>query len=311
MSISMISSNEYLDILHKNNISIPIYSDIEAIEVYSNKELIKVVENEKVLAVLLIPIDNFGVRREYRYFPYINPIFINVDNNLTKKKVLKYIFNYLFNKYDYSFIPLHPSFKLISSIQSEGGFVEMRHTHVTKSKLTIESLPAKLRNHVRNALKQVKVEISQDYTNYSFDKAIRGKEEEIAKRSKLAKKIIDNGKGIVITGTVNGEIKAGIICIYDKEWAYLLHSYNDKTIRGIVPLLILKTTEYLFENKGIKFFDFEGSVIDEIDDFFSSFNVEIINYPYIIAAKEKDVLYSLIERSMNIEGRINNEKYSN
>lgn len=304
MTIESISKNEYLEILKNNNIDVPIYASKEAIDIYSNKEIIKVAKNDCPLAVFLVPIDNNGIRREYRFFPYINPIFISNENNYSKKKILKMIFNYLFDKYDYCFIPLHPSFKLISAIQSEGGFVEMRHTHVTDKKMTLYSVPTKLRNHIRNAMKQVEIIIEYDYTNYDFNAAIKGMNEEIIKRSALAKKIIDNKKGLVIKGIVDGKIKAGIICIYDKEWAYLLHSYQDKTIRGIIPLLILKANEYLFDEIGIKHFDFEGSVIDEIDDFFSSFNVNIVNYPYIIESKSKEKFYELINRSMNIEGRI-------
>ena len=89
MKIEAISNNEYLEILTDNNINIPIYADKEAIEVYSNKEIIKVVKNNRTLAVFLVTIDNNGIRREYRFYPYISPIFINTENNYTKKKVLK------------------------------------------------------------------------------------------------------------------------------------------------------------------------------------------------------------------------------
>ena len=305
MIIESITKDEYLEILNNNNIATPIYADQEAIDIYSNKEIIKVVKNDCTLAVFLVPIDNNGIRREYRFFPYVNPIFINNENNYSKKKILKKIFNYLFNKYDYCFIPLHPSFKMISAIQSEGGFVEMRHTHVTDKIISLDNVPAKLRNHIRNALKQVDVVIGRDYKDYDFNLAIKGDKDEIIKRSNLTKKLIDNGKGLVIKGVVDGKVNAGIICIYDNDWGYLLHSYQDKTIRGIIPLLILKANEYLFDEIGIEYFDFEGSVIDEIDDFFSSFNVNIVNYPYIIESKSKNKFYGLISRSMNIEGRIN------
>ena len=303
MIIESISSKEYFDIVSKLDY-IPVYSDIEAINIYSNKEFIKVSKNGNVIAVMLVPIDNNGVRREYRYFPYINPILLEKVNNVSKKNILKLIFNYLFKKYDYTFIPLHPSFKLISSIQSEGGLVEMRHTHITNTKLTLDNVSSKLRNHIRSAEKNVQVLIDSDYSHFGFADAIKGSSEEILKRSELTKKLIDNGKGIVIKAIVDNEVKAGVICVYDKEWSYLLHSYQDKSIRGVIPLLILKANEYLFDRVGIKYFDFEGSVIDEIDDFFSSFNVDIINYPYVIEANTQDKLYNLINRSMNIEGRI-------
>ena len=55
----------------------------------------------------------------------------------------------------------------------------------------------------------------------------------------------------------------------------------------------------------IKYFDFEGSVINEIDDFFSNFNANIVNYPYVIYSNNKEQFYNLINRAINIEGRIN------
>ena len=94
MIIESITKDEYLEILNNNNIATPIYADQEAIDIYSNKEIIKVVKNDCTLAVFLVPIDNNGIRREYRFFPYVNPIFINNENNYSKKKILKKIFNY-------------------------------------------------------------------------------------------------------------------------------------------------------------------------------------------------------------------------
>lgn len=51
-------------------------------------------------------------------------------------------------------------------------------------------------------------------------------------------------------------------------------------------------------------FDFECSVIDKIDDFFMSFNADIITYPYIIFSKTKDGFEKLVNRSINIDGRV-------
>ena len=68
--------------------------------------------------------------------------------------------------------------------------------------------------------------------------------------------------------------------------------------------MIFKAMDVSFNQKKIRYFDFEGSVIDEIDDFFSSFNGTIITYPYIIYSKDKAKMNELINRSINIEGRI-------
>ena len=308
MIIEAIDKNEYLELLKKvKNVSI--CCDEEAVDAYLEKEIIKVVKNNIDIAVFLVPLDNNGIRREYRFFPYLSPIFLMELNNFSKKQILKFMFNYLFNKYDYCFIPLHPSFKMIMSIQSEGGFVEMRHTHRNYKKLSINDLSSRLKNHIRYAEKKVVVKLDFNYSDIDFNLAIKGSNKEVEKRSAVAKKMIDLKKGFILKAVVDYEVKAFIICIFDKEEAYLLHSYQDKTIRGVIPLLILRANEYLFDTINIKCFDFEGSVINNIDDFFSSFDVNIVNYPYVIFAKEKEKFYELIERSKNIEGRC--EKYEN
>lgn len=305
LKIQQIDERQYFNILKLNNINIPIWSDKEAVNCYKEKELLKVYDGNEIICVFLVPLNNNGVRRKYRFFPYISPIFLKTIPILKKKEILKFIFEYLFNKYEYCFIPLHPDFKVIASISSLGGFVEMRHTHVINKKLELSKCTSKLRNHINSANNKVIVEIGNSYHNYDFSKAIKGNELEIKERSNLAKNLLDNKKAITITAKYEDTIIAGLVVTYDNEWAYLLHSYQDKTIRGVIPLLIYKAINYCFDNLNIKYFDFEGSVIDEIDNFFSTFNVEVVTYPYLIEAKDDTKLFELIKRSMNIEGRIN------
>ena len=304
MKIEIINKKEYFDLLKQNNINIPIYSDIEVFDTYPEIECLKVLHNNNEIAVFVYPINNNGVRREYRYYPYHSPILLKELDNIHQKEVYKCIFNYLFNKYDYTFIPLHPSFKVISGISSQNGFVEMRHTHVLESKLELYKVSSKLRNHINSASKNVQIIIDNDYSNYDFNEAIKGSKEEQIKRSNLTKKLLDNNKAITIKTLKDNKVIAGIVVIYDKEWSYLLHSYQKEKVRGVVPLLILNATQYVFDNLKVKYFDFEGSVIDEIDDFFSSFDASITTYPYVIYSKDENEFIKLIKRSMNIEGRI-------
>ena len=70
MKIETITEKEYLGLLHKYMKIIPIYTDNEAIECYKDRELIKVTKNNNPIAVFIIPIDNQGVRRKYRFFPF-------------------------------------------------------------------------------------------------------------------------------------------------------------------------------------------------------------------------------------------------
>lgn len=305
MKIEIINELEYLEFLESNVRYIPVWCGKEAIECYENKELIKVVKNDVELAVFLIPLDTDGVRRKYRFFPYLMPITLERMNILRKKEVYKVIFNYLFNKYNYTFIPLHPEFKIVSSISSQGGLVEMRHTHVINKSLILDELNSKLKNHIKHAKNSVELIIDNDCTEYDFFKAIKGSVQEQKERSELAKRMIDRNKGVVVKVKYKDRIIAGLIVVFDQEWAYLLHSYQEAgEVRGIVPYMIFEATNYLFNKKKIKYFDFEGSVIDEIDDFFSTFDADIITYPYIIFSKNEDKFKYLINRSLKIEGRI-------
>ncbi len=304
MEVITIDDFEYLNIIQKNLKNIPIWCDEEALKCYSKKELIKVCKKDNILAVFLIPLDNSGVRRKFRYFPYVSPILLQEKNNLQEKEILKVIFEYIFKKYDYTFIPLHPDFKNISSISSKGGFVEMRHTHVVDDILKLDDLNSKLRNHINHAKKEVDIVIDNDCSNFEFEYAIKGDEKEKINRTILVQNLVKNNKGILIKATKDGRVVAGLTVIYDNKWAYLLHSYQKEKIRGVVPYLILKAIEYVFERYKISSFDFEGSVIDDIDNFFASFNAKIVNYPYVIFAKEKEKFFQLIERSKNIEGRM-------
>ena len=303
MEIIKITEKEFLNILQEQN-DIPIWSSEIALYAYQEKELIKVVNHNQVLAIFLIPLDNKGVRRKYRFFPYISPVLIENRDTLQEKNINKMIFHYLFSKYDYTFIPLSPNYKAISAIASQGGFVEIRHTHVVRKALKMEELNPKLRNHIRSAEKKLVLKVDKDSKTFDFQRAIKGKDEEQKERSIITKKIINNNQGFYVKAYLNQEIVAGITIVFDKEWAYLLHSYQKEKIRGAVPYMILKAMEIAFEEKKVKYFDFEGSVIDDIDDFFASFNAEIITYPYVIYAKKEKDFFNLINRSIQIEGRI-------
>ena len=181
----------------------------------------------------------------------------------------------------------------------------MRHTHIVNKKMIFEELNPKLRNHIKNAKKKVELIIDTNYQDYDFSEAIKGSKEEQDERTKLAKKIIDNNNGYVVKVKFENQVIAGLIIVFDNEWAYLLHSYQKKgVVRGAVSYMIFSAIDYAFDVIKVKYFDFEGSVIDEIDDFFSSFNADIVTYPYIIFSKTKDGFEKLINRSINIEGRV-------
>ena len=91
---------------------------------------------------------------------------------------------------------------------------------------------------------------------------------------------------------------------FDKEWVYGLHAWQvDNVPRGTGPYIIYCISKWAFEQQKVKFFDFEGSVMQSIDNYFCNFNAKQIIYPYIHYGKTKEKLIELIEISRNIDGR--------
>ena len=71
--------------------------------------------------------------------------------------------------------------------------------------------------------------------------------------------------------------------------------------------MIIKAIEYAFDVLKVDTFDFEGAVIQSIDKFLSTFNVEIVPYGYLYFAKDDDEFHELIQSTLNIEGRMEYE----
>ena len=294
----------------ENKIDLPIWASSKTTLYYEERKVLSIWSGENIKAIYLLPImkykNQYIVDRKFRFFPYVSPIIFEKDN-VKRKEIVLILFKYIKEHFYSISIPLFPEFKDIAPIQSLGIFVFFWHTHTLKKELSMDNMTSKLKNHIRNAERKIDIIIDQDYNNYNFEKAIKGPETEIDIRRKSGINLVKNGNGFFVTG-VDKETKkkfGAIMIAYDKKWAYLLHSWRDKDApRGIIPFLIKRATEISFREKKVETFDFEGAVIQNIDNFFSGFNAEITTYPYLYWSKDKDLYVKLIEDSINIEGRL-------
>lgn len=309
LKLEIISLEDYKSELINININIPVWIDPVSIECYQEKEIIKITLDDKALAYYVIPFyiknGKKWAERKYRYFAYLSPFFIKECNNLKKKEAIYLIYKYIFDNYDYMYMPLHPEFSEISSIQGLGAFIESRHTHVLTNILNLDNLDSRLRNNIKSAEKKLKIVIDTDPSKFNFDIAIHGNIDEIKKRKKHALNLLKTNKAIIFTGYYNDEPIIGNMVTYDKDWVYGLHAWQiDKVPRGSGPYIISRIAKWAFEEKNIKFFDFEGSVMQSIDKYFCNFNAKQIIYPYIHYGKTKENLLELIDISREIDGRL-------
>lgn len=309
--VKSINEFEYSKIIKKIN-DIPLYMNINAIKFYEKNEFVKVTKGNEIICLFAFPLykNNNGdiwVKRNFRFLPYCSPLFLKKLDTIHYKRVIYELFKYIFQKYSVVYLPLDPSFKYISSLQNLGAFIECRSTNIVKSNFESQ-LNSKVKNHINHAKKIVSITEDDNYKKFRFDIAIKGTAQEINNRSKMAINLIKNRNGKVFTAFKNNKAIAGVIIVFDYNSAILLHSWQNKdTERGTIPYLIYYAILWCFKNLNIKYFDFEGSVIKTIDDFFAEFNTEILIYPYIHFGKNKDELFKIIDRSINIDGRILNE----
>lgn len=310
LRIKEITTTELEKIEEKEKLELPIWASAKTTVYYEERRILTVWKGESLKAIYTLPVlennKKYIIDRKFRFFPYVSPIIFESDN-IKRREIVTLLFKYIVNNFESLAIPLFPEFKDIAPIQSMGIFTECWHTHILKKQLNINTMPSRLKNHIKKAEREIEVIIDMDYNNYNFEKAIKGLKEEIEIRKESAINIIKNNKGFFVTGINKntGEKMGGVMIVYDEKWAYLLHSWREKNAsRGIIPLLITKATQVSFDEKKVEIFDFEGAVIQNIDIFFSGFNAEITTYPYLYWAKDRNEYIKLIEDSINIEGRI-------
>lgn len=309
LSVTLIDEKQYEDKLKKLNLNVPVWIDPISIKCYEKKEIIEILLDGETLAFYVLPYyvkdAKKWLERKYRYFAYLSPVFVKDCPNKKRKEAIYMIFNYIFTNYDYMYMPLHPSFTEISSIQGLGAFIESRHTHVLTDVMDLNKLDSKLRNNIKSASNKISVTIDYDYNKFDFDIAIHGSEEEKERRKNSAINLLKNKKAIIFTGYYEGKPIIGNMVTFDNEWVYGLHAWQvDKVPRGSGPFIIYSISKWAFNEKKLKYFDFEGSVMQSIDNYFCNFNAEQIIYPYIHYGKQKKELLELINISHDIEGRL-------
>lgn len=309
LELVLISIEEYEKEIKELEMNIPVWIDPVTIKCYQNKEIIKVLYESNPLAYYVVPYyykdGKKWAERKYRFFAYLSPLFVSSAPNKKRKEAIYLIYKYIFDNYDYMYMPLHPDFREISAIQGLGAFVESRHTHVLNNVLDLDKLDSKLRNNIRSASKKLEVTIDYDPSKFNFDIAIHGDEDEKKFRKEHALNLLKNHKAIIFTGYYDGEPIIGNMVTFDDEWVYGLHAWQvDKVPRGSGPFIIYSISKWAFEEKNLKYFDFEGSVMLSIDNYFCNFNIDQIIYPYIHYGKTKNEMLDLIDISHDIDGRM-------
>jgi len=308
ITISEVSSDDYSQTVKSIETKLPLWLLPKYISCYEEKLILKAMSGNELRAVWVIPISTIdGVRiakRKYRFLPYVTPLILESDN-LKRREITSKLFEYLTGKCNSVYLPFDPEFKDLSAIQSHGALVEWRNTHLLYQPLVFENLCGSLKNNIRSANNYIEIKTEKDPEKFRFDIAIKGEGNERISRKELAEKLLKNDHAIIINATKKSKTCAGILLAFDQKTAYMIHTWQlDETPRGTISALIFEAVNWTFNVKKLKVYDFEGSVINNIDYFFSSFNADIVPYGFIHWSASKAGLDNLIERSLKIDGRV-------
>lgn len=310
MNVSLLELSDYIKVEDRfdNNqkILLPIWLKSVYLKHYQDIKVFVVENKAKVLGIWAIPLTSYNdqvvVKRKYRFFPYCSP-FIFEKDNLKRRSITRKFVEEIIKNFELISLPMSPEFNDLAWFQARGAFIEWRHTHILKEKINITKLNSRLRNHINSAQKNVIISKNK-INDFDFNKAIIGSENEVVNRENLAKELFINKDAVIFLAKSGSKITAGLFIMLDRNKSYLLHSYQNKqSPRGTMSYLIYKSINWIFNN-GFNLFDFEGSVIQSIDTFFSGFNAKITSYGYVHWSNNQDRLGELIDTSINTEGRI-------
>lgn len=305
--IEKVDSKKYISNIRLICDNFPLWLMPELIDTYKDKICLLAKKGEEIKGAWIIPIttqdDQILAKRKFRFFPYSSPYFIDKEN-LKRREIMKGFFEVLSKECDSVYLPFAPNFFDTAAVQGYGAFLEWRHTHKVSRPIDDKQIDSRLRNHIKNARKYIKVSFEEDPNSFNFELAIKGGVEERKERKELVLNLIKNKRAIVVSAREEGELCAGIVLAFDKENVYMMHSWQKGDApRGTISCLIYESISWTFNVKKMKYFDFEGSVIQNIDYFFCGFNSEIVPYAFVHWSHDRTGLAALIDRSLNIEGR--------
>ncbi len=311
ISVNEIYPEEYSQRILSTSRSLPLWLSPKFIECYKDKLILMATSGGAMKGFWVVPLttqDNVKIaKRQYRFLPYSSPLILEEDN-LKRREIMFQLFRSLTKICDSIYLPMDPNFKDLPAIQSWGALVEWRHTHLLTRSLEFDKIDGRLRNHIKYAQNNVEIITNINPVDFRFDIAIKGSGDEKNQRQQLALNLLANGQAIIITAKNKNRICAGIFLAFDHQTAYMMHSWQlEDTPRGTISKLIFEAVRWTFDVKKLKVFDFEGSVINNIDYFFCGFNANITPYGFIHWSNTKGSLNKLIDRSLDVDGRLNPE----
>jgi len=277
-----------------------IFNELDWLKIFGNNlKLFGIYENEKIIGGFYLYRDKklgLNIYKNPPFTPYVGPILQTTINTKKRRKIVSLLANFI-NKLPYSVI----SFLLNKEINDVIPFIwkkfktTVHYTYIVKLENDIEKIFEKMskdrRNDINKAIKDGL--IVKNVNNHTIIKNLINKtflrQKKKINQIYLNKILFDfakNNNSFGFTVIQNNRPIAASFCIYDKTSAYyLLGGYDEKNRHhGAGALCLWESIKYA-KKMGLKHFDFEGSIVPQIEKYFRGFGGELTPYYRINKAK--------------------------
>lgn len=278
-----------------------VLNSMEWISIYSPKELVLLGifnKNKELIGAFY-----YAKHKRAKVLTHIAPPFLSphcglwiddktsnpVQKNTYKKKVFKLIIDHLkLLNYDVISLPFPAENIDMQSFIWDGFEVSPKYTYQIDLTQTEEEILAKMsserRKNIKKAQKEdiltqfsLKNKSSEELIENTFVKQNLRYDKEVL--NSIFNNFSNDENSFSFTSFKNEKPLASVFCVCDKEVAYyILGGYdNENKHEGAGALAMWNAIKYA-KKKGIKTFDFEGSMHPPIEKYFRGFGGEIVPY---------------------------------
>ncbi len=303
MEIRKLSKEEYQNFLSSQNTARwTVFHNTWWLEIFRKwyrhryyVEYYGVIKNNELLAVMPVPVHQkfmfLKVVAPPRLTPYLGPVFKDeilkgkLPSVISKiKEINSYFAKVLKNHYhlviNYPFSPWHVD---LQPYKWAGFRVGVHYTYIINLAQSLKEIWAEMdkrkRNEIRKAESLTPEVVEDDIDSFLELNVITFRRQGVsydlrALWGRLFEECSSRGQCKVWTAFVRGEPMASLFLVWDEKQAYYLGGGINENSKGLMSYLVWNAIKFSKE-KGLNVFDFEGSDVPSIEQYFRQFGGEI------------------------------------
>ena len=235
--------------------------------------------------------------------PYLGPIYRNIDSKHVKKlgEEKKFLFQLLenFPKFDLFDIHIHPSFTNWLPFYWKGFSQSTLYTYIVDGNQSLDEIWKNTRENIRRNYRKAQKTLEIKESN-NIDELLRIHKLTFERQKKqlpydpiILQRIFYSTsmrkQGKVLTAIdTKKQIHASVFIVWDSKTVYYLIGAGDPELRNSGANTLLLWESIKFANSTNRDFDFEGSMVENIERYFRAFGA--IQKPYFNISKSNSLL---------------------